>query len=187
MGPLKNNTMWQQSWLAHSVLSLQIEQVLSIFWYLTTIQLLEDNGCKKLTIRNLIFGFMIQLPLEPFFLQCMFIYIVRSKVVRGLGSSLDRFFYCPLFHFIFICLLVMVCSSMFFPPLYFVIPPKTWSCTRRMNQIDLLHEISIIVFLQFGKFRPFSFHAKSFAYIKMPFFRLKNGKRSTRIKSLWLW
>jgi hypothetical protein len=27
---------------------------------------------------------------------------------------IDRFFYCPLFHFIFICLLVMVCSLMFF-------------------------------------------------------------------------
>jgi hypothetical protein len=55
-----------------------------------------------------------------------------------------------------------------------------------MNQIDLIHEISRIGFLQFGKFRPFSFHAKSFAYIKMPFFRLKNGKTLATIKSLWL-
>jgi hypothetical protein len=34
-----------------------------------------------------------------------------------LPSLIDRFFYCPLFHFIFIFLLVMVfsfCSSMFF-------------------------------------------------------------------------
>jgi hypothetical protein len=55
-----------------------------------------------------------------------------------------------------------------------------------MNQIDLIHEISRIGFLQFGKFRAFSFHAKSFAYIKMPFWWLKNGKTSATIKSLWL-
>jgi hypothetical protein len=55
-----------------------------------------------------------------------------------------------------------------------------------MNQIDFTHEIFRIGFLQFGKFRPFPFHAKSFAYIKMPFFRLKNGKTLATIKSLWL-
>jgi len=31
MGPLKNSTMWQQSWFPHSVLSLQIEQVFVYF------------------------------------------------------------------------------------------------------------------------------------------------------------
>jgi hypothetical protein len=46
-----------------------------------------------------------------------------------------------------------------------------------MNQIDLIHEISRMVFLQFRILLPFSFHAKSFAYIKMPFFRLKMAKR----------
>jgi hypothetical protein len=55
-----------------------------------------------------------------------------------------------------------------------------------MNQIDFIHEISIIGFLQFGNFRPFSFHAKYFAHIEMPFFRLKNGKMSATIKSIWL-
>jgi len=41
-------------------------------------------------------------------------------------------------------------------------------------------------FLQFGKFRPF-FCPNSFAYIKMPFLKLKNGKNLAAIQqALWL-
>jgi hypothetical protein len=51
-----------------------------------------------------------------------------------------------------------------------------------MNKIDLIHEISIIGFLQFGKLTVFSFHTKSFAYIEMPFFRLKKWQNVSHNK-----